>query len=140
MRVIIDAKVIISYLLDPQRQSAIGTIFEGLFAGSFTLLLPEALLDEIVVTVRQKPRLRKRISLNSLNNAMAALQLVAEEIPRIESEIPRVTRDPKDDYLLAYAVVGEADFLVSGDKDLLVLEELDSLRIISPATFAQQLT
>ena len=33
---------------------------------------------------------------------------------------------PKDDYLPAYALVGQADYLVTGDKDLLVLQELIS--------------
>ena len=45
----------------------------------------------------------------------------AEIAPRIEAPIPAVTRDPEDDYLIAYALVGRADYLVSGDKDLLVM-------------------
>lgn len=55
-------------------------------------------------------------------------------------QIPRITRDLKDDYLLAYAVVGEADYLVTGDKDLLVLEKIGEVAIVSPADFAKLLT
>jgi len=63
------------------------------------------------------------------------LQSVAEVIPRITEPIPAVTRDPKDDYFIAYALVGEADYLVTGDKDLLVLEEVGTLRILTPRAF-----
>lgn len=135
MRVLIDANVVISYLLYPNRPGTIQTIFKALFEGKFTLLLPEALLDEIVITVTQKPHLRERIALDALELMVESLRTVAEEIPLIESEIPQVTRDPKDDYLLAYAVVGEADVLVSGDKDLLELGEIVGVRIVSPGEF-----
>lgn len=135
MRVLIDANVVISYLLYPNRPGTIQTIFKALFEGKFTLLLPEALLDEIVITVTQKPHLRERIALDALELMVESLRTVAEEIPLIESEIPQVTRDPKDDYLLAYAVVGEADVLVSGDKDLLELGEIAGVRIVSPGEF-----
>ncbi len=135
MRVLIDTNVVISYLLYPNRPGTIQTIFKALFEGKFTLLLPEALLDEIVITVTQKPHLRERIALDALELMVESLRTVAEEIPLIESEIPQVTRDPKDDYLLAYAVVGEADVLVSGDKDLLELGEIAGVRIVSPGEF-----
>lgn len=135
MRVLIDTNVVISYLLYPNRPGTIQTIFKALFEGKFTLLLPEALLDEIVITVTQKPHLRERIALDALELMVESLRTVAEEIPLIESEIPQVTRDPKDDYLLAYAVVGEADVLVSGDKDLLELGEIVGVRIVSPGEF-----
>lgn len=64
------------------------------------------------------------------------MRQVGEVVAEIEDEIPAVTRDPKDDYLLAYAVVGETDYLVTGDKDLLVLDSLGSLRINNPTDFA----
>lgn len=67
------------------------------------------------------------------------LLAVAEMIPSIEQGIPAVSRDRKDDYLLAYAVVGAADFLETGDDDLLVLKKVGNLRIVSPPAFAEML-
>jgi uncharacterized protein len=64
------------------------------------------------------------------------LLAVGEVIQPIEQSIPAVTRDRKDDYLLAYAVVGAADYLVTGDEDLLVLKHVGRLRIVSPPAFA----
>ena len=55
------------------------------------------------------------------------------------SPLPIVQRsiDPEDDYLLAMAEVGKADFLVSGDKPgLLSLVRHKGTRIVSPRAFA----
>jgi predicted nucleic acid-binding protein len=46
-----------------------------------------------------------------------------------------VTRDIKDDYLLAYALVGRADYLVTGGEDLLVLGDVEGVKIVRPAEF-----
>lgn len=56
---------------------------------------------------------------------------IGETIPAINALIPAVTCDPKDDYLLAHAVVGRADFLVTGDSDLLILDRVEALRIVT---------
>lgn len=46
-----------------------------------------------------------------------------------------VCRDPKDDKLLELAVGGNADFLVTGDKDLLILNPFRGVEIITPRVF-----
>jgi putative PIN family toxin of toxin-antitoxin system len=46
-----------------------------------------------------------------------------------------VCRDLDDDLILACATAASAEYLVSGDKDLLVLERHDSCRILSPRDF-----
>jgi uncharacterized protein len=46
-------------------------------------------------------------------------------------------RDPDDDNVLAGALVGEADCIVTGDKDLLVLGEVKGIPILAPADFWQ---
>jgi len=46
-----------------------------------------------------------------------------------------VSRDPDDDLILASALGGKADCLIGGDKDLLVLEKVPGLPIISPGDF-----
>jgi len=44
-------------------------------------------------------------------------------------------RDPKDDKFLELAVNGHADFLISGDDDLLAMKIFRDIPIISPAAF-----
>jgi len=51
---------------------------------------------------------------------------------------PVLVRDQQDEHILAAAVAGHADYLVTGDRDLLVLDgdpALGSLRIVTPAAF-----
>ena len=44
-------------------------------------------------------------------------------------------RDPKDNFLLALALDGRADYLVTGDADLLVLDPWRGVRIVTPVDF-----
>jgi hypothetical protein len=44
-------------------------------------------------------------------------------------------RDLKDNFLLDLAVTAEADFLVTGDKDLLEIKTLENVKILSPTDF-----
>ena len=50
--------------------------------------------------------------------------------------IPRTVRDPEDDHILACAKEGQADYIVSGDQDLLTLTSYEGIPIVTPAAFA----
>jgi putative PIN family toxin of toxin-antitoxin system len=50
--------------------------------------------------------------------------------------VPRTARDPDDDHILACAKAGQADYIVTGDQDLLSLERFEGIPIVSPAAFA----
>ncbi len=141
MRVLIDTNVLVSYLIQPGSEGAVGTVIRAALKGRFTLLTPHALLNELRVTVRNKPHLAQRIPLDELNLFMALLTQVGERVPKIEEPFPAATRDRNDDYLLAYALVGRADYLVTGDKDLLALNgQVSGLQILTPAQFVYVLT
>jgi len=47
----------------------------------------------------------------------------------------QVCRDPDDDNILAAAVSGKCDCIITGDKDLLVLKEYEGIDIFSPRDF-----
>lgn len=51
------------------------------------------------------------------------------------TESLRICRDPKDDKFLDLAVSGQADCIISGDKDLLVLHPFQAISILSPSDF-----
>ena len=138
MRVLVDTNVLISILLKPSEGGSVRALFHAFVAGRFTLLLPEWLIDELTNSVQTNPRLAKRISITQLNRFTALLREAAEQIAEIETPIPVVSRDLDDDYVLAYALVGNADYLVTGDKDLLALEGLIAgLEIVTPAQFVE---
>ena len=137
MRVLLDTNILISYLLTPQKNSVIAQIVEAGILGRFDLLLPEDLLDELVEKSRTKRYLAERITPEEVRELVDVLFEVSETVPKITKEIPTVTRDPKDDYLLAYALVGQADYLVTGDRDLLVLDQVEHTKIVTARDFTE---
>jgi putative PIN family toxin of toxin-antitoxin system len=68
---------------------------------------------------------------------MVSFLKVAEMVEISETII--ACQDPKDDKLLELAVNGNADFLVTGDKDLLVLNPFRSVEIITAREFIDRL-
>ena len=139
MRVLLDANLFISYLLNPDRDSPVVRVVRAGVSGEYTLLLPAALIDEFSRRISTKPYLASRITPTDLEYLNAILSTVTETIPEIKRPIPAVTRDPKDDYLLAYALVGQADYLVTGDQDLLALGQAKECQIITPRFFADKI-
>lgn len=135
-RVLIDTNVLISYLLQPDAPGAVQAVLRAFLEERFTLLVPGALLQELLVTVRGKRRLAERIRPEDLAAFIAILEEFGERVGELSEAIPAVTRDPKDDYLLAYALVGEVDYLVTGDKDLLELQgQIRAMEILTPVQF-----
>jgi uncharacterized protein len=130
-RALLDTSVLVAYLLQGARGSAVAEVIDAAHRREFVVLLPA----EFRATLAAKRYLAERITSQEAEQFIAAAAAVAELVPPIEPPIPAATRDPKDDYLLAYALVGAADYLVTGDRDLLALGQVGGLRIVSPADF-----
>ncbi len=72
------------------------------------------------------------------NEARSALQLVSETMHRMVRPleiVEGICRDPDDDAILACALGAEADYLVTGDTDLLELKIFRGIRIVTPREF-----
>ncbi|MBA3944060.1 MAG: putative toxin-antitoxin system toxin component, PIN family [Herpetosiphonaceae bacterium] len=111
-------------------------IVEAAIVGIFTLLVSADLLEELKRRIATKPYRAQRIESVRIELLVDTLLANAETIPTIEEPFPEVGRDRKDDYLIAYGHVGQADYLVTGDEDLLSLKEVGSLKIVTPRQFA----
>ena len=135
MRVLLDANLFLSFLLHPTRDSAAVCLVRAAFEGRFTLLVPDRLLEEIESQGSGKPYLAARIPGPALKGLVDLIRSAAEFVPAIGEPIPSLTRDPKDDYLVAYAVLGRADYLVTGDLDLLTMGDVEGVKIVSPRAF-----
>lgn len=142
MRALLDTNIFISYfLLAVGSPSPIGRLMDAAMNRSFTLLLPEELLDEFYEKITTKPYLARRFDADEARDFVATLRNVAELLPPLGAPAPAVVRDPKDDYLLAHALIARADYLVTGDIDLLALGDAAApLKIISPADFVPLLS
>lgn len=139
-RVILDANVLLSHLLSRDNQSGtINRVLRAAFEGQFTVVLPEALIVELSNTISTKPYFVERIGAAILDEFFADLTSFAEIPAPIES-VKRIVRDPHDDYLIACAIASGVDAIVTGDKDLLVLDgEPGELRIVTPVDFLELL-
>ena len=108
--------------------------------GFFTVLLPSELLDEFYRTITTKPYLVDRIDPRQALAFIGTMRDVATLLTPLSQPAPPVVRDPNDDSLLAHALAAQADYLVTGDADLLALgNEVAPLRILSPADFVRLL-
>ena len=66
------------------------------------------------------------------------LEALADQSAVVEPTIPiEACRDPDDDKFLELAVEGDADLIISGDSDLLVLHPFRGIAILSPADFLE---
>jgi putative PIN family toxin of toxin-antitoxin system len=132
MRVVLDTNIVVSALIAPAGKPA--SIIDAWLEGKFTLLTCAEHLDELRATL-QKPHVAELIKPHSAGRLVNQIKRFAEAI----DPLPSVERspDPMDDFLLALAEVGQADYLVTGDKSgLLALVSHKATRIVSGSDFA----
>ncbi len=139
MRVVLDTNVLISHLLPASGTSLADRIIDAAVSGGFTLLVTDQLLQEVASRVTRKPYLARRIQPHELARFMTLLTEIAELVHLPNTPHPSVVRDPDDDYLIALAVAGNADILVTGDHDLLAIADLTPFRILTLRAFADLL-
>lgn len=136
MKVILDTNIYISYFLAGRKSRTITRIVEACIVSiDIELVVPLELIDEIVDAINRKPYLRKNIRQEDIDDLLEVLSIAATTPPPLESILP-LSRDPNDDYLLAYGLVESVAYLVTGDDDLLALNQVDSLQIIEVGDFA----
>lgn len=135
-RVVFDTNLLVSYLL--VHRPPISTLIDTHLAQEhFTLLTAPALLEELARVLRY-PRLQRYYD-GATRDRFVALIAALSEIVELPDDIPSISRDPDDDRVIACAVVGRADVIVSGDKDLLVLKRVGDIPILTAAEFLERL-
>jgi putative PIN family toxin of toxin-antitoxin system len=128
IRLIVDANIWISSMLTlPFRART-----EVFFNSENLLLVSEELFDELDDAIL-KPYPAKKIVREEYDKLVARLRNVAELVD--VHSVVEICRDPKDNFLLALAKDGDADYLITGDKDLLVLKEFEKTKIIDMNEF-----
>lgn len=133
-RIVLDTNILISGLLlsscKPQQ------VFD-VVTQNHTLLMSESTLAEIVKTFI-RPKFDKYVSLATRLAFIASFKQKAEIIKINESITD--CRDPKDNKFLELAVSGNADVLITGDYDLLVLNPFRTIQIVTINEYLTQFT
>ena len=123
-RLIIDTNLWVSFLITKDYAK-----LDKIFAVENVILLySQQLIDEFI-EVTQRPKLRKYFSVDDLQDILLGM---AQRAHFIEvSSVVNISRDAKDNFLLALAKDGKATHLLTGDKDLLVLKRIGKTKIIT---------
>jgi putative PIN family toxin of toxin-antitoxin system len=129
MRVVLDTNIFVSILIRPGNTlRALTQILDR----QATILYSVDSLTELVAVLR-------RGKFSRFTSFDEAAELIADivrtgELVEVNLHLTQ-SRDASDDKFLSLAVAGHADYLITGDKDLLVLGRIESATIVSPAQF-----
>ena len=128
-RVVLDTSVLISALLFKGELSRLVAQWQ---MGVFTPVICKETFEELE-TVLSYPKFR-------LSDKEKRLILTEEILPffevvEVKEKIKGICRDPADDKFISCALSAGAEFIVSGDKDLVSAGKYKSVRTLSPADF-----
>ncbi len=131
MRIILDTNLWISYLISKR----LSQIDELIFNDHLTILFSEELLEEFI-EVTNRPKFEKYFSKEDVINLLLLFDFYGELV-EIKSNIG-LCRDLKDNFLLNLAIDGKADYLITGDKDLLEIGKIDQASILTFKEFVEK--
>jgi putative PIN family toxin of toxin-antitoxin system len=133
VRVVADTNVLVSGLIWPGPPA---TFLDAAWRRVFHLLTSEELLaelEEVLSRSHLEPRLRARG--RSVAEVMAKQRVLATLVQPADLQPPTALRDLKDFPVLRCAAGGQAQAIVTGDKDLLTLKEFQGVLIVTPRIF-----
>ena len=123
-RVIIDTNLWISFLIT----NNLNILSELFLFERFQIIFSDELFNEFL-DVARRPKFKKYFDEKSVQ---LLIQNISEKLEFIEvASAITVCRDLKDNFILALSIDGNADYIVTGDKDLLSLNGFKGKKIIS---------
>lgn len=123
MRIVLDTNVLVAAFV--AHGVCAGLYEECLLRGR--IVLSRVILDEL----KEKLISKAKLSRAEATEVLAAVRADAEFV-EVQPLAAPACRDPDDDWILATALAANADVLITGDKDLLVLERFERIPILSP--------
>jgi putative PIN family toxin of toxin-antitoxin system len=124
LRVVIDTNIWISFLIG----KAIAGLNQAIINDRVIILFSDDLFCELI-EVLNRPKFKKYFSESAIQNLISLLN---EKVELIETSFRfDDCRDKKDNFLLDLAVSGNANYLVTGDSDLFILNPFKNVEIIS---------
>lgn len=131
LRIIIDTNLWISFLITKD----FSKLDKLLVNDNLKLVFCQELLDEFL-EVTQRPKFIKHFSQTNVVALLTVINAHADFV-KVKSVI-QLCRDEKDNFLLALAVDGDADYLLTGDLDLLELKTIGNTTIVQLSNYLNQ--
>lgn len=128
IKAVLDTNLWISFLIS-RKYDAIDQLFED---EQLVLLFSDRLISEFT-EVALRPKFRKYFQSTDIEDILLSFDAFGEMI-EVTSNVT-ICRDPKDNFLLNLAIDGHADYLITGDADLLELEQVEHVKVISYKDF-----
>ena len=130
MKIVIDTNIWISYLL--------GSLLQGLdnkiLSKEIKIVVSNEMLKELAA-VLARPKFKEIISYKQIKELFSLIDGYAVIVsPKQKVD---VCRDKKDNFLLEVALEAKAEYLVTGDNDLLVLNNFRGIKIVKPKDFEE---
>ncbi len=130
-RIIIDTYVWISLLIGKELQNLKDLILND----KVKIILTDQLINEIkLVTSRDK--LKKYFDQDKVTELISLLDILTDKVKL--RKVDKICRDLKDDFLLALAKESKANYLITGDKDLLDIKVFGRTRIVTVKQFREK--
>jgi putative PIN family toxin of toxin-antitoxin system len=127
-RIILDTNLWISFLITKD----FSKLNEIIFSKKSILIFSQELLEEFLEVVK-RPKFRRYFTQSDIEELLETIDEYGEFII-VKSKI-EICRDAKDNFLLSLAVDGKADFLLTGDQDLLMIEKIGKTNIKTISSF-----
>ncbi|WKZ46863.1 MAG: putative toxin-antitoxin system toxin component, PIN family [Anaerolineales bacterium] len=136
MRVVVDTGILVSALISSK--GTIGGVLHALRDGRFTAIYSTPMMLEVAdVLGRSKIQQKYHIQSGDIEALINLVRLRGELV--IPKQTITACRDPKDNKFLEAALAGEADAIVTGDDDLLVLHPFEGVDILRPVELLEKL-
>lgn len=129
MRIVFDTNVLIAALIS---RGFCHELLEHCVL-THTLITSDFILDE----VREKLITKFKYSVNLADEARGLLSSRMQLVIPSRLSSP-ASRDSDDDNVIATAVAGHCDWIITGDGDLLVLKKFEGIRIVTPRQFMDE--
>lgn len=126
--VIFDTNVLVSYLIG----KSLRNLSQHFASGQVRMVLCDELVEELRI-VCARPKLDRYLDSTAVSEFINLMMQIGK-VHQIRESV-NICRDPKDNFLLSLSISSKARYLVTGDSDLLVLEDFRGCKIVSPTEF-----
>ena len=130
-RIVLDSTVLVSAFLAPRGAAA--AILGHARADRVELAISDMILQEVSRVLLTSPHIRQRYHypdthVQTFCEGLTQVSLFTTDVPHVSG----ICRDPNDDMVLACALAAQAAYLVTRDKDLLVVQHYAGVAIVTP--------
>ena len=132
MRVVVDTNILIRALIKPQ--GTVGPVLSRLRNDEYILVYSAPMLDELIEKLAL-PRIRHKYHLEKAQIEALVALISLRSVLVIPDRKVKACRDPDDDMFIEAALTGGAEYVVTGDTDLLTLKRFETVRFVTPRTF-----